>query len=289
VTALRSLWNGTLALEQLRVPVALAATRAGAGDVSLRTLHRNCSHPLVELRQCPIHGDVPAEEIVAGWEVAPGEFVLLEQDELDGLVTPLVEQKIIDVLTVVAADAVDPILTQSAYWLMPAAGEYAHKGYALISSALGAKELALVARFNYRSEKVAAITHVGGAMLLQVLGSAAERIPAAPIQDELAGVEISDQEFRLIGQLLKRRTGKLDESLLVNRRRDALRSLIESKVASNAPRAKAETELQTFKLDRAVSAPASLVDALKASLRDDTPRPAPARRRRTAKAGGGAR
>lgn len=284
MTALRSLWNGTLALEQLHVPVALAATRAGAGDVSPRSLHRTCAHPLVELRQCPIHGDVPADEIVAGWEIAPGEFMLIEQDELEGLVAPLVEQKVVYVLAVVPADSIDPILTQSAYWLMPGAGEYAHKGYALISSALGAKQLALVARFNYRSEKVAAISHVDGAMLLQVLGAAAERIPSSPIVDELAGVEISDQEFRLIGQLLKRRLGTLDERLLVNRRRDALRSLIESKVASKAPRAKAEEPLfhAGARPSMTVAVP-SIVDALKESLRDaDAPRPA---RRRRAPAG----
>lgn len=230
MTALRSLWNGTLRLEALQVPVALAATRTG-GDVSLRTLHRPCAHPLVQSLECPAHGQVPADELVSGWEVTPGEFVLIEKDELDGLATSA--DRTIDVLQVFPVDELDRTLVQASYWLMPAAGDFARRGYSIVTIGLGVKH-ALLVKLAYRSEKIAAVTVEQGALLLQVLAAADERVPAQPIVDDLGAVDVSNREAALARKLMRGKLQRLDEQLIVNPRRRALRTLLENKLGAGA-------------------------------------------------------
>lgn len=231
MTALRSLWNATLRLEQLQVPVALAATRSGSDDLKLWTLHRPCAHPIVQSRECPVHGEVPAEELVAGWQVSPGEYVLVEKDELDEATRPVTAERTIEVLQVVPADEVDPVLVTASYFLMAAGGEQARRGYSLVASALGAKDAALLVRFAYRSEKIGAISRVnGGVLVLQVLAQVADRHPVQPILDELADVEVTDAEFRLATRLVQQKLEPIDERLLVSHRRQALRALLRAKV-----------------------------------------------------------
>jgi DNA end-binding protein Ku len=230
VTALRSLWNGTLRLEALQVPVALAATRAG-GDVSLRTLHRPCAHPMVQGLECPAHGQVPSDELVSGWEVTPGEFVLIEKDELDQLATS--PDRTIDVLQVFPVDDLDRTLVQASYWLMPAAGDFSRRGYSIITIGLGAKH-ALLVRLAYRSEKIAAVTVERGALLLQVLAAADERVSPAPIVDDVATVEVSNREATLARKLMRGKLQPLNERLIVNPRRRALRALLERKLGAGA-------------------------------------------------------
>jgi DNA end-binding protein Ku len=229
VTALRSLWNGTLRVEAVQVPVALAATRAG-GDVSLRTLHRPCSHPMVQQLECPIHGQVPAEELVSGWEVAPGEYVLVETEELPAATS---SSRTIDVLHSFDVDELDVTLVRSSYWLMPIGGAFARDWYATISDGLG--RLALRARLNYRGEKEAVIRRADGrVLLLQVLAAVEDRHPASAIAEELGEARVKRAEAHLARQLIKGKLQPLDESLIVDSRRRALRALLEQKLAAGA-------------------------------------------------------
>jgi DNA end-binding protein Ku len=265
VTALRSLWNGTLRFEQLQVPVAIAATRSGGDDVELKQLHRACSHPLVQLRECPVHGEVPAEEIVSGWQVSPGEFVVVEADELKQLVDGEDPNRRIEVLQVAAAGDVDSVLVRSAYWLMPTGGDYAHRGYRLVEQALAAERASLIVSFNYRGVKIAAIRADQGALLVEVLAPAADRVPVAPIVDELVEVKIPAAQRKLARELVRAKLQPVDESAFVNARRDALRALLTGKLAAGAETVRPEPAPVR---DRAAAAtpPADLEAALRRSL-----------------------
>lgn len=263
MTALRSLWNASLRLNELRLPVALAATR-GSSDVALRTLHRPCAHPLAQRLECPVHGEVPAEELVSGWEVSPGEFVLVEPDELEDLGARDGDERTIEVLQAFPSVGLDPVLAQAAYWLMPSGGEIGRRGYRLLSSALGART-SLLARLNYRGEKVAAIrATANGSLLLQTLAAAADRYLSTPIADELASVTCSRSERRLMRELLAARTAPLEEQAIVNPRRQQLRRLLEQKLAAGD--ATVRSTVGAAPRGHVDLAPADLEEALRRSL-----------------------
>ena len=86
---MRTTWNGSISFGLVSIPVGLApATKPAArqSDVSFRMLHRECKTPIKQKRWCPVHEqEVPAEEIVKGWEISKGEFVVVEDAELEAI------------------------------------------------------------------------------------------------------------------------------------------------------------------------------------------------------------
>ena len=82
---MRTIWNGSISFGLVNIPVGLApatAPKAKQSDVSFRTLHRECKTPIQQKRWCPTHErEVGPDEIVKGWEVAKGEFVIVEVGE----------------------------------------------------------------------------------------------------------------------------------------------------------------------------------------------------------------
>ena len=66
----------------------MAEPKARSSDVSFRTLHRECGTPIKQKRWCPLHErEIGADEIVKGWEVAKGQFVIVEDADLEALET----------------------------------------------------------------------------------------------------------------------------------------------------------------------------------------------------------
>ncbi len=86
---MRITWNGSLTFGLVTIPVGLApATKPAArqSDVSFRLLHRECLTPIKQKRWCPKHDrEVGPDELVKGWEVAKGQFVVVEEEELEAL------------------------------------------------------------------------------------------------------------------------------------------------------------------------------------------------------------
>ena len=84
---MRTIWNGSINFGLVNIPVGLAlATKPAArqSDVSFRTLHRECGTPIKQKRWCPVHDrEVPNDELVKGWEVSKGEFVFVEDADLE--------------------------------------------------------------------------------------------------------------------------------------------------------------------------------------------------------------
>ena len=86
---MRTTWNGAISFGLVTIPVGLApATKPAArqSDVSFRLLHRECKTPIKQKRWCPTHDrEVGPDEIVRGWEVAKGEFVIVEDADLEAI------------------------------------------------------------------------------------------------------------------------------------------------------------------------------------------------------------
>ena len=89
---MRTIWNGSISFGLVSIPVGLAlATKPAArqSDVSFRQLHRECLTPIKQKRWCPTHDrEVGPDEIVRGWEVAKGEFVIVEDADLEAIEQP---------------------------------------------------------------------------------------------------------------------------------------------------------------------------------------------------------
>src|SRR3954452_10655794 len=86
---MRTTWNGSISFSLVTIPVGLApATKpsARASDISFRQLHEECKTPIKNRRWCEVHQrEVTQDEIVRGWEVAKGQFVIVEDADLEAI------------------------------------------------------------------------------------------------------------------------------------------------------------------------------------------------------------
>ena len=120
---MRVTWNGSLSFGLVSIPVGLApATKPAArqSDVSFRLLHRECLTPIRQKRWCPKHDrEVTPDELVKGWEVAKGQFVVVEEAELEALERHD-DSRTIDIERFVPLAEVDPVWMDRTYFLVPA-------------------------------------------------------------------------------------------------------------------------------------------------------------------------
>ena len=120
---MRTIWNGSISFGLVNIPIGLAlATKPAAkqSDVSFRTLHRECGTPIKQKRWCPVHDrEVPNEEIVKGWEVAKGQFVIVEDADLEAIMRHD-DSRSIEITRFVPTDDVDPVWFDRTYFLVPA-------------------------------------------------------------------------------------------------------------------------------------------------------------------------
>ena len=82
---MRTIWNGSITFGLVTIPIGLAVAQQRK-DVAFRTLHRECGTPIKQKRWCPMHErDVEADELVKGWEFAKGQFVIVEDADLEAI------------------------------------------------------------------------------------------------------------------------------------------------------------------------------------------------------------
>src|SRR3954465_6034378 len=104
---MRTIWNGSISFGLVNIPIGLAlATQRD--DVSFRTLHRECGTPIKQKRWCPHHErEGGAGELGKGWGVAEGEYVVVEESDLESVA--LQRSQSIEIIRFVKLEAVDPV------------------------------------------------------------------------------------------------------------------------------------------------------------------------------------
>ncbi|TML50540.1 MAG: Ku protein, partial [Actinobacteria bacterium] len=139
---MRTIWNGSISFGLVNIPVGLALATQRQ-DVSFRTLHRECGTPIKQKRWCPVHErDVEPDELVKGWEFAKGQYVLVEEADLEAVA--LTRSQSIAILRFVRLEDVDPVFFDRTYYLAPADADAQRKPYVLLLRAMEDSGMAAV-------------------------------------------------------------------------------------------------------------------------------------------------
>src|SRR5262249_53350473 len=117
--AMRTIWNGSISFGLVSIPVGLAPAtkpKARQSDISFRTLHRECKTPIRQKRWCPFHErEVGPDEVVKGWEVAKGQFVIVEDSDLEAIERQS-DSRSIEINQFVNLAEIDPIFFDRTYF-----------------------------------------------------------------------------------------------------------------------------------------------------------------------------
>ncbi|MDX6334453.1 MAG: end-binding protein Ku [Streptosporangiaceae bacterium] len=266
---MRSMWKGAISFGLVTIPVKLY-TATEQRDVSFRQVHVKDGGRIHFRRVCSVDGEeVPFADVAKGYELPDGEMVVLTDEDLAQL--PLPTARSIEVLNFSPADQVDPILWNRSYYVEPEpAGT---RAYVLFREALDRTGKVAVTKVALRQrESLAALrTHDGVLVLETMLWPDEIRAADFPFLDQ--DIDVRAQELRMATSLVDSMTDDFHPDQYHDEYREALEQLVAAKVEGREvappPEPSAEAE------------PASLLDALQASLDAATKGrgPAPAKRR----------
>lgn len=232
---MRTIWNGSISFGLVNIPVGMAlATKPAArqSDVSFRMLHRECGTPIKNKRWCPQHDrEVSNDEIVKGWEVAKGQFVFVEDSDLEAL-EAADDSRTIAITRFVELDQVDPIYFDRTYFLAPADAAAQRRPYVLLLEAMKETNTAAVGKFvRQGAEHFCLIRPKGNALALETLFVAEDVRSQAEIEEAVEEIDVKDAELELARQVIGSLAADFDPQELVSDYRRDLRALLESKLA----------------------------------------------------------
>jgi DNA end-binding protein Ku len=232
---MRTIWNGSISFGLVSIPVGLAlATKPAArqSDVSFRQLHRECLTPIKQKRWCPTHDrEVGPDEIVRGWEVAKGEFVVVEDADLEAI-EQNDDSRSIEITRFVPLGSVDPIYFDRTYFLAPASNAAQRRPYVLLLEAMKETEMAALGRFILRGqEHFSLIRARGGALVLETIFVAEDVNSQAEIEEAVADTKVKDAELELARQVIESLESDFDPAELQSEYRRDLRAMLEAKLA----------------------------------------------------------
>jgi DNA end-binding protein Ku len=277
----RTIWNGSISFGLVNIPVGLAlATKPAArqSDVSFRTLHRECLTPIKQKRWCPVHErEVEREELVKGWEVAKGEFVVVEEADLEAIMQ-IDDSKAIEITRFVDASEVDPVYFDRTYYLAPAKEPAAQRPYVLLLRAMQDTGKAALGRFvRQGAEHLCLIRPKGDALALETMFLAEDVNSQAEIEEAVAESNVKAPELGLARQVIDSLVGEFEPKELTSEYRQNLRDMLEAKLAGQEV-ARPEPVAETPVID--------LMEALKRSVEEVKDKSSPSSKAKASAKGG---
>jgi DNA end-binding protein Ku len=254
----RSIWSGSISFGLVNVPVKLT-TAVSPKDVRFNQLHATDHSRIQQKRFCAQEGiEVPYEEIVKGYEISPGQYVVMEPEELAALDPKATHT--IEIEEFVDLDQIDPIYYDHPYYLAPGTG--GAKPYRLLLEAMEETGKVAIARVVIRSkEQLVAVRPMGIALGMATMLFPDEVLPPERLDEvaEAANAKITKREVDIAKQLIESLAGDFEPDKFRDTYRDEVLALIERKAEGK--------EIAVQPPAEEVRAPTpDLMSALKASL-----------------------
>jgi DNA end-binding protein Ku len=276
---MRTIWNGSISFGLVNIPIGLALATQRS-DVAFRTLHRECGTPIKQKRWCPFHErEVEADELVKGWEVAKGEFVMVEESDLESVA--LQRSQAIDILRFVKLEDVDPVYFDRTYYLAPAAADAQRRPYVLLLRAMQESGMAAVGKFVlWGKENLCLIRPQGDTLAMETLFFFDDVRSKSEIEESVGATEVKKAELALAGQVIESLAGDWSPEDFENEYRRDLKAMLDAKLAGHEI-TRPEPAPETPVVD--------LMEALRRSVEDVQGRRAKAPAKARAASAGGSR
>lgn len=251
----RAIWTGAISFGLVHVPVRLV-TAVREEKIGFNLLQAGTGQRIHYLTVNDDGEEVPREQIVKGYELDTGDYVVVEPEELDALA--LEKSETIEIERFVALAEIDPIYYDRPYYLLPE--EKARKPYALLLRALEKSGSVGIARFvMHGREHLTALRSLNGVLCLVMMRFAEDVQPTEELGLDLKGVAVKEAELKVAVQLIEAMTDKFDPTEYTSEYRDRVRELLKAK-AEGKEVVRPEPREEPVEVE-------NLVEALKESLK----------------------
>jgi DNA end-binding protein Ku len=226
----RTFWKGHLRLALVSIPVRLVAAEKAESEIRFHQVDRKSRQRIRYLKVAPGKGEVKKEDIVLGYEVEPGNYVFLEDEEFDAL--KLSSRHTIELSQFVDADEIEPFYYDRPYYVLPD-GEVAEEGYRVLCDALWAKRKVGIGQLALRGrEHLVALFPVGDGegLMLDTLRYESELRDAGEIFSAIGREKPRKDMVQMAEDLIERRSEPFDPARFRNHYAEALRDLVKAKL-----------------------------------------------------------
>jgi DNA end-binding protein Ku len=229
----RSLWNGTISVGLINVPIKLYSA-VESKTVHFREVHLADEAKVEHRRFCSAEDrEVPSEEVVKGFEVKEGEYVILDKDEIAAAAGD--RGHVIEVERFVETGAIDPVFYEKTYFL--GAGKDGADAYRLLHDALGKAGRTGLGRFSFHNrEYLAAIRPLDGVLGLHTMRFADELVSGSELDFDEPGRGPSKREVEMAGKLVSSLHEDFDPGKRKDEYRETVLDMIKRLAAGKKPR-----------------------------------------------------
>jgi DNA end-binding protein Ku len=225
--AARAIWRGQIRLALVSIPVELfPATKSGA-QIQFHQVHEPSGKRIKYEKVVPGIGPVDKDEIVKGYEVSKGHYILLDPEEIESV--KLESRKTLDLVQFVDEDDIDATYFEKPYYVVPA-DDLAEEAYVVLRDALKAAKKVGVGQLAMRGQEyMVALKPCGRGLLLETLRYADEVHKSTGFFRDIGDAKPDPDLLDMASMLIERKAGEFDPKEFHNRYVDALHHLIEEK------------------------------------------------------------
>ncbi|CAM3339860.1 non-homologous end joining protein Ku [Asticcacaulis taihuensis] len=255
--ALRPYWSGTIRLSLVSLPVNMYLAVNRQRTIAFHEIYKPTGE---RVHHALMAGDkqVDRDDLVKGYEVEKGEYVLIEPEEIKELKIP--SSKVLDIAEFVGVDEIDDVYIETPYFIAPD-GKGNDLTFSVIRDALRAAKKVAVGQLAIGGrERLCRIRPFGSGMVLETLRYEEELREEDPYFDEIRDRKPDSEEVELAQELIKRKTKRFDAGQFHDHYREALQELINARIEHREPREVME--------DKPTARVINLMDALRQSLRE---------------------
>ncbi len=221
--ATRPIWKGQLRLSLVSIAVELYSATKSNAKVTFRQIHKPSGKPIKYEKVVPGVGPVDRDDIMKGFEVTKGDYVLLTDAEIDAV--KLETRRTLELTQFVGACDIDPIYFDKAYFVAPA-DELAEDAFRVIRDALrqtgkvGLGQLALRGK-----EYLVALKPTGTGMLLETLHYEEEIRKSDPFFASIPAKKADPDLLDVAVALMNKKSAPFDSTAFKDHYQAALRTL----------------------------------------------------------------
>jgi DNA end-binding protein Ku len=239
--ATRAYWSGRLRLALVSIPVEIVPATKTVNRISFNQIHEPSGKRIRYEKVVPGIGPVEADEIVKGYEVEKGKYVLLTDDEINNV--KLEAKKSVDLVQFVDEGAVDPIYFERPFFVLPdEEDEDAMEAYIVLREALkNSKKMALGQIVVRGQGSIVAIKPSGKGLVMETLRYADEVKKPDSAFDNIPARKVDTDLVELAEELIEKRSSDFQPEKFKDTYTVALRELIEAKLEKRAPKEIEET------------------------------------------------
>jgi DNA end-binding protein Ku len=234
--AVRAYWSGRIRLALVSIPVDVVPATKSASRIAFNQIHEPSGKRIRYEKVVPGIGPVEAEDIVKGYEVEKGKYVLLTDDEIADV--KLEAKKSIDLVQFVDQDAIDPIYFERPFYVLPSGeDEDAEEAYIVLRDALKKSKKVGLGQVVVRGQgSIVAIKPCGKGLLMETLRYPDEVKKADATFDAISAKKVDADLVSLAEEIIAKKAGEFHPEKFKDAYTLALRELIDAKLHKRKPR-----------------------------------------------------